>query len=228
MRWNVSADFLVQQSAEAVAAIHDVAGQQEQQHQRQQQPAAPAHHFEGNHVDFVHIATFRNRIIAPPRRFSAAVSRQTPSRRSAESRACWPATRPETRRQNPPCKGGTRPQRCRRIPAGWPAGIAFPTSTARIKVSSAMTALMSEERRRRAAQPVQQRQQERQQHGVAGDGECQGGQAFPATVRCSGQGRPAGRPAHARQRVSTRKDRFAIIAPSARPAMKTVTMTPTW
>ena len=50
--------FLVEQFAEAIAAIHDVAGQQKRQHQRQQQPAAPPDKFERNEVEFVHIFTF--------------------------------------------------------------------------------------------------------------------------------------------------------------------------
>ena len=51
--------FLVEQFAQAVAAIHDVTGQQKGHQQRQQQPAAPADHLDANKVDFAHITAFR-------------------------------------------------------------------------------------------------------------------------------------------------------------------------
>jgi len=45
--------LFVQQLAEAVAAIHDVTGQQKQEDQRQQRPAAPADNLEQDKIELI-------------------------------------------------------------------------------------------------------------------------------------------------------------------------------
>ena len=136
--------FLVQQFAEAVAAIHDVTGQEKGQHQRQQEPTAPAHDFERDEVEFAHIP-FEGKAIAPPseiqrrrQQANAGDANQRNQERAGQRRAQECAD--EIRRVKAG-RGRAAPSNSRRLASG----NCIPTSMARIKVSSAMAALMNSE-----------------------------------------------------------------------------------